>query len=165
MKIEKENSYDLTITENYYNSILKIILIFIIGMIPFLIFMFLLANGIINKNSVRFEIVFPVYLVVFSVIIYLFLRKNSNVVKLKINKDSFESSGRGLVHFSKIDKIKTMYIKGITTFLIAYKTGRKTAFGASNGFSVKADEVLLNFIKEFEEKFYEYQNLNVIVKK
>ncbi|MFK7784739.1 MAG: hypothetical protein AB8B56_06480 [Crocinitomicaceae bacterium] len=145
--------YTLAITPNYGKIVLKIVLLFIGMIAPIIFFGIAAANEIINPKEINFAVVFPIYLVTVGVTTYFVIRKTHFKDTVVLTHNSIQIPKLKDIHFDEIEKYKVFTARGIPSYIITLKNGKKIAFGSTDNFSDVATKIFADFTIEFEDKF------------
>ena len=147
-----EEKFRLAITPNYSKVIWKIIALLICAILPIILFGVLLEKEVISPSTIRFEIVFPLYIISVGLTIYFIIRKTYFIDTVTITNTSLQIPKLRNITFREIKRYKSYTIRGFTSYIISTKEGKKIAFGPTNNFSISADKTFRQFIIVFETK-------------
>ena len=146
-----DKKFNLAITPNYGNLIWRVIILLICGMLPIILFSVSLEKGLLNPNSIKFEFILPIYLILVILSTFLVTRKTYFKDTITLSDKFIEIPKLKIIDYQEITKYKTFTARGFTTYIITLKEGRKLAIGPVN-FSPSAKNVFREFIIEFEKK-------------
>ncbi|MGB1039299.1 MAG: hypothetical protein ACPGVD_00330 [Flavobacteriales bacterium] len=153
-----DKTYKISITGKYNTLIISIILLLLFSFACISIFIFLISNGTIQKESIRFEFAFPSFLLLIGVLTFVVGKRSYFVDEVMITKNCFKSKKLGVVNFEEIVSYNEFKVRGSTVFLVKFHIRKKMAIGPYSNFSVKADKIFIEFISAFEAK-YDWYNL------
>jgi len=150
-----EEKFKLAISLDYQKSILKVVALFLSTISPIILFSILISQGIISPKSIRFELVFPIFIILVFLITIKIAKSDYLIDYLHLNHDAIYCDKIGKINFEDIIRYKTLTVRGFTSYIITLRNGKKIAIGPVNNFSNKAEGVLYDFIELFERKIHD----------
>jgi hypothetical protein len=158
-----EAKYKVGIMDDYRRSLITMLTPLLVFIILIAIFGFLLSNEIFQFEDVRFEITFPLFLIIVFTISIIVSKSTFSKEELSVATEHIESLRIGLVNFDSIEDYKSWTFRGATTYFIKIKEGKKIAIGPTSNFSTSADIVFKEFIKDFERSIKAFQKNEKII--
>lgn len=146
------NQFKVAITPNYGRVIWKVVALFVGMILPIAFFGIAAGSGLIDPKEIPLEIVLPIYLVLVAVGTFLTIRKTHFKETVTLTDNALEIPTIDNVIYSEVNKTNIFSARGVTSYIITLKEGRKIAIGSTNNFSDEALTEFQNFINEFEKR-------------
>jgi hypothetical protein len=158
-----EAKYKVSITKDYRRMVFIVLTPLFILMSLMMSLGFLLEYKVILPEQITYEIVLPIFVMVFFVIGYFITLIEYYKEDVIVGSDYMESSCLGVINFSQIQDYKLWTYSGYITCFIKIETGKKLAIGPTSNFSTSADIVFTEFIKDFERSIKSFQKNEKII--
>jgi len=150
-----DDKFKLAISLDYQKSNIKVVALFLFTISSIIIFSILISQGMISPKSIRFELVFPIYIILVILITTKIAKGDYLIDDLFLSHNAIYSDKIGKINFEEIISYKTRLVRGFSSYIITLRNGKKIAIGPVNNFSNKADGVLCDFIELFERKIHD----------
>ena len=147
-----KEQFKLAVTPNYGRAVFKIIVLLLSVIAPIILTLIAIKQGLIAPESIRFEIAFPLYLILIVGLTIIVAKSSYKVDYIKLELDSLEFNKIGRIKYKEILSYKKIDVRGFTSYIITLTSGQKIAIGPTSNFSSKADDIFQKFIREFENK-------------
>ena len=144
--------FKLAVTPNYGRVVFKIIILLLSVIAPIILTFISIKQGLISPESLRFEIVFPLYLILIVGLTIIVAKSNYKIDSVHLELDSLIFNKIGQIKYKEILSYRILTIRGFSSYIITLTNGQKIAVGPTSNFSSKADDVFQKFIREFENK-------------
>jgi hypothetical protein len=148
-----KQEFTLAITPNYGKTILKIVVLFLVMIVPLGLLGILAANEIIDPKNINFGLILPLYLFGVAIGTFFVIRKTHFKDTVVLTDHSLEIPKLTTIAFDEIAAHKVFTAANIPSYIITLKNGKKIAFGSTDNYSDEASKEFADFIEIFKEKF------------